>query len=348
MTRCSKMTADMKFIKALLFSTNLSLMLLVSCGKKIEDTKKPVGSVKPPIEDVLIEDVDQEQRQNVLTAIKAHSLSMLQPLLDESPHIDYLFKNGETPLTMAIKTNATDLYSVIIRKVKNFNLMNKSKESALHLAVSTNHLFLVNLLLSKNIDVNLRDKDGLTPLVLSLKKPSEFIAIKLITNGASIQEYNELGLSVKQIARSQRLRELLELLKFVDEHKDVSVYHLSSAIRMGNINIVDYLLNTFPEYKEIITKRNVLLTAIKIKDHRTRKYMLQKLLSRGANPNNAEGGVTPLILAVISKQYQSVEKLLAYGADTNIVDDTGLSAVDHARQNFYFDILRLLNQSTRN
>jgi ankyrin repeat protein len=339
----------MKINKNLLFSINLSLMLLVSCGKKIEDTKRPVGSTEVnPVEKVETEDFNKEQRENIFNAIKANSPVMLRPLLEESEHIDYLFENGESPLTLAIKINSTDVYTELIRKTINFNLKNSKGNAPLHLAIKTNHLFLVNLLLSKDIDVNLRNEAGLTPIILSLGETSEYIAIKLITNGANIQEYNEYGLSVKQLSRSLRLRKLFELISFVEEHDVIHEKHLKTAIKTGNTNTVDYLLNTHEEYQELISKTNVLIIAINIKDKKLRMNMLKKLLSRGADPSNSQGGVTPLIHAVRSNQYSSVAKLLAYGADISYTDLNGMTAANYAMKAYYFEILNLINRSNRN
>lgn len=334
-------------MKNLLFSVNLSILLLVSCGKKIEETKKPTKSYSDTTEDVVTKDIDEAQREEVYNAIKGNSVTMLQPLIEDSETIDYFFKDGQTPLTLAISENSNDLFSMLINKTKNFNAKNADNLSAIHLAVNTNNFFLINLLLSKDLDVNIEDGSGISPIIYALRIPSEYIAIKLISRGAKIDARDELGLTVKQKARSLRLRKLLEIINFIDTHKSVSNKHLNNAIKSGNIKIVDYLLNNYSEYNDIIKKRNVLITAINIKDGNLRRSMLSKLLSRGANPNNLEGGITPLIHAVIKNQVLTVGTLLTYGADIFIKDDEGYSAIDYAVNYQRYNILNILNQEIR-
>lgn len=60
---------------------------------------------------------------------------------------------------------------------------------------------------------------------------------------------------------------------------------------------------------------------------------LERLLQQGAPVNAADSaGRTPLILAVMQGHTAVVQRLLAAGANTALIDKDGLNALQHARR----------------
>ena len=92
------------------------VMALVGCGKKSDDTaKKVVIEDRTPPQRTIVDDKSQKELSD---AILSNDSLLVDYALEENESIDYLFVDGETPLTKAIK-NANN---IIITK-----LINRSK-----------------------------------------------------------------------------------------------------------------------------------------------------------------------------------------------------------------------------
>ncbi|MDN3617458.1 ankyrin repeat domain-containing protein [Vibrio gallaecicus] len=72
--------------------------------------------------------------------------------------------------------------------------------------------------------------------------------------------------------------------------------------------------------------------------------ILIKLLQAGATPNLVAGDAafSPLMIAVFNENISTVEILIAHGANTDFVNENGLSASSIARENGYEEILSAL------
>lgn len=66
------------------------------------------------------------------------------------------------------------------------------------------------------------------------------------------------------------------------------------------------------------------------------------LIENGADVNTLSGGYTPLMLACIRGNIGIVKLLLSHGADLNVKDKSGKTAFYHARDNWNFNIAKLL------
>lgn len=72
--------------------------------------------------------------------------------------------------------------------------------------------------------------------------------------------------------------------------------------------------------------------------------ILIKLLRAGASPNDFAGEFefNPLMIAVLNKHYSTVEILVAYGAEPNLENDRGVSAISIARESSDIKLIAIL------
>jgi len=323
-------------MKKLIITTTLFTVLFISCGKEIKETAPPVVStfqVDKPAE-IKISD---KLKELLFNAIKGNDTLLVDYALNESEHIDYQFKNGETPLTLALYIAKTEIITKIIIKTKNFNLKNKKMNTPLHAAVKMKNFFILNLLLKKDININSIDKFKNTPLNDALYKRVPKFIIKLLIYGADtrINKRVEQGLLINN-------QEIKSLVKLINEPKKISNQLLNQAVKNGDINAVEYFLENFTGYQEILKKRNLLLTALNIESPKVRSIMMDQLLRRGANPNNQEG-IAAIIRAVILEDTDAVAQLINYGADLTAVDDEELTALDYAFNSSNYRLVRVIN-----
>ena len=96
----------------------LIFVLLVSCGKDIEDTKKSVktdsGSPTSNGSGSSNDTVDQNsitsaQKDLLIEALNSNDVSIVESRLRINSFVDFQFSNGETPLTLSLKNSRVSI-----------------------------------------------------------------------------------------------------------------------------------------------------------------------------------------------------------------------------------------------
>lgn len=141
-------------------------------------------------------------------------------------------------------------------------------------------------------NLNIRDKKNKTALIYATKNKNEDIALLLLKNGANSEDRA-----------------------------------LEKACKTGQVKLVNALVKEFENQKNYLT--NILSPTIKkCSGFDNKKRIIKILLKAGANINKKmHNNITPLMLAVELKQFDTVEFLLDCGADINqpnIRDETPL------------------------
>lgn len=311
------------------------LLCFLSCGKKLEDSPKDANNDISEVEQQkTIQTIDESLKQRLYLAIDSNDSLLVESALREIPSVDFLFVDGQTPVIKAIKESKASIIAKIIEKSTELNLKNKDGETALIRAIKQGNLFATRLIIKKKADLDLTDANGVSPLLHAVYTSSQQMALSLIKHGASLKASENKGEDIEALVARFGLDQLAELVPLINNHSTPSNKMLRDAIKSANTNFVEYLLINHNEYKDLMAKRNTLITAMNIDEPNKRKQMLKTLLSKGANPNHSEG-VLPLIHAVEQEQLDSVNVLILY-ADPFLTDDLELTALHYAvEQNNY-------------
>ncbi len=320
------------------------MVLFIGCGQKIEETKKSTDSFNQ-------DDSDSNTKVNTLAikkeqlniALKANSFTMVQPALQNFNNLNFKFKDGESPLTLAVSGAKEEIVTLVLKHTVSIdvNYKNQSGETPTHIATKNNHKEILLKLIRNGADVNINNAQGMPPLITALGTLNQRFALILITNGASIDVKDKNGFSVSQLADLLNLRKLQSLIKFIKGHKNINNKKLNDAVKTGSMDIVEYLLNNYEEYSDLIQIRNVLLTAMKIEDEDLKVKIIRKLIAAGADVNNTEG-VTPLVNATIKNDYIIVRLLLEYGANPLLPNEEDLTALDYAAESMNYPVMKAL------
>ena len=167
--------------------------------------------------------------------------------------------------------------------------------------------------------INARDQRGRSPLLAATQRNEIEVARLLIREGADVNAKD-----------------------FVQDSP------LLSAASDGRIEILKMILATGPDLKDINRERN---TALNLAAQHDRIDAVKLLLATKIDRDHVNNlGWTPLLQTVIageagSAQIEVVRLLIAGGADVNIADRDGVTALAHAKRAGFSEIIRMLGEA---
>ena len=328
--------------KYLDFVIGLALINFYGCGKKIEQNNPQKKITSTIVNDSPSEnqgDPQARDKELLYNAILADDINLIESVIKSFTHLDFKFKNAETPLTLAIQFSKNESIDKILTKTSKVNDANAIGLSPMHLAVKENKLRTIEALYERGANLESLDLKGFTPLAYSVKYAREPMITKLLTFGANDKtKLHDDSSSMLDQLRFLNFQEALRLLKLIKTHQKPSEKQFFWAVENANINFTNYLLHNYSYYKKLISKVNVINLALFIENPNLRLQMLNLLLSNGADPNSLSDG-HPLILATKLGQYESVETLINYQANIFAKDELGLNIIDYSSKNLRSDIL---------
>ncbi len=294
--------------------------------------------------------------------------------------------NGDTALTIAQWNN----HNVIVAQLTNAGARDEthyaalSSEDALVKAARMGDLAKTKTLLMQSTNVNYRDKNtGVTPLITGVYYGNIDIVRSLVENGADVN-YVPWGLKEQRIASSSvsfKERELLRTISRSDtallvavqkNHAEIAAFLIENgakisvanrkeetpsliAVRNGNANLVALLIENGadPDRAMIEKKVDRFITRVHKKEMRPSLLIeaasgghidtLEVLLKAGAQADiQDDEGVTALFKASEQGYITAVALLLAHQADPNLYDNIGRTPLMVASRNGYQNIVEAL------
>ena len=155
----------------------------------------------------------------------------------------------------------------------------------------------------ENCDINKQDMDGDTALMVSSRIGDQDISKELLLRGANPNLINKSGASA-----------------------------LLWAVANGSVETVEMLLEKGADLNYVDGRGNSAFGLAARVSYEDKSYELMTImLAKGADINIKDsGGVTPLMYAIYSTDFDKVDFLLRKGADVTIKNNEGQSAVDIA------------------
>ena len=194
-------------------------------------------------------------------------------------------------------------------------------------ATSKNNIGAIANILTKQADINAKlSPSGMTPLMLSASNGASDILKYFVLKGANLNAVNNQKQTALHICAQKRDYESLTLLISYGARTDV--------VDSNNKTAFDYLP----------IEQNVIFTLNSLKTTAQYNYALVNYASKGISDGikmalvkgadinyKTSDGTTPLMVALQSHQdYQTIQLLLAKGANPFIPDSNHASALDYA------------------
>ncbi|KAL1021098.1 hypothetical protein UPYG_G00008800 [Umbra pygmaea] len=245
--------------------------------------------------------VDIKNQGKTALQVAAHQghMEVVLALLQANSSIEVKDEDGDTALHYTAFGNQAEIARLLLSKGANVNLLNNSMCTALHIAVNKGFTDLVRVLSEHLADVNLQDSYGDTPLHDAIAKDfRNIIEILVVVPNIDFTQQNNRGFNLLHYAalKGNTLateKILARARQLVDVKKDdgFSALHLAA-------------LNNHKEVAEILLK--VGRCDVNIRNNRNQ---------------------TPLQLAVTQGHGDLVQLLVTEGADVNMEDEDGDTAM---------------------
>lgn len=207
-------------------------------------------------------------------------------------------------LLAAAKGNDYHEVQILVSQGASLEAKDRNGRTSLYMASWNGNLDVVKYLIGKGSSINVKDKDGKTPLGIAIER-----------------KYNDVVACLQQILNEQLL----------------------AAIENGNLNTIKNLIS---EGANVNAKGTLVgISPMHLAVENQDIDFIEFLLSKKADINNTDGqGRTPLFWASYSGYSDVVRYLIDQGANVNIKNQDGKTALDIARDKSHYIIVMLLEK----
>jgi ankyrin repeat protein len=137
-------------------------------------------------------------------------------LLEHGADISSKDRAGYTALHWASQDGRPQMAVLLLEHGADINSRENAGQTALHLAAQYGQFNMAVLLLRRGADINSQDDRGETPLSLGAKHDRVEIAKLLLKDGADISLTTKSGLTINDVAVSERIKSLLDNPRTID------------------------------------------------------------------------------------------------------------------------------------
>jgi len=328
----------------------------------------------------------------LLHAIKSNMIELVKYLIEHGSNVNQTIQNNEnSPIALAALLGNEEIIKCLVEHGANVN-GNSNEVTPLYNAISKGNENIVSFLIDHGANINLVKRKTGTPLISAIQSEKEKIIHFLVDRGADVNKCDLNGDS--PLIHAINLTNQNSKNSFDDENEDENDYEdgivferkkerivqylikqgadinkvghsgspIMKAIEIGNINIINYLINSGVDvnHYDIEYECSPLSWAIKMKN----EIVIKCLIKCGANVNRPYiDGITPLMYAIdmfvktsdedyediydygfsyinirkkeyerkeLQKKEDIVKYLIECGADVNDIDLNGGTALIHA------------------
>ncbi len=232
---------------------------------------------------------DKDNRTALMVAVLlGNGSEEVSRLLAKGAELDYLDREGNTALVLAIKARENAIVNVLIKAGANVNLGGTMALTPLMLAVIYNDFKLIDKLASKGIKPDLKNDDDDTALTLAIKNGAGGKVIdSLLRLGIGVNVPGQKGLTPVLLAAGSGnkmfLDKILPLGADIDALDDKGWTAMMRAVACGNQKMMKYLV----ERGAAVDVRDRLnTTALSLALSRGHRTMTDILRRAGANEGN--------------------------------------------------------------
>ena len=234
----------------------------------------------------------------------------------------------------AVKSGNREIVRSLLQQSVNVNAAEVDGTTALHWSVRGNDLEITRLLLGAGARANQANRYGVTPLSLAALNGNAAVMDALIKAGADPAGTVSRGQTVLMMASRAGSADAIDVLlaRHVDVNAREEVLGETALIWAANENHADAIMRLVKNGADLNARSNVLRFPLaKYGDGKSARFTV---LPRG--------GWTPLMYAARQGAVAAARALAETGADLNLTDPDGTSALVLAIINAHYDLAAML------
>eukprot|EP00468_Gymnochlora_sp_CCMP2014_P002037 CAMPEP_0167743464 /NCGR_PEP_ID=MMETSP0110_2-20121227/2030_1 /TAXON_ID=629695 /ORGANISM="Gymnochlora sp., Strain CCMP2014" /LENGTH=1371 /DNA_ID=CAMNT_0007627837 /DNA_START=148 /DNA_END=4263 /DNA_ORIENTATION=- len=268
---------------------------------------------------------------------KIHKISNLSNILPAGDEIHLL--------AAASKGDYKRMQEVMARGVP-VDAKDPHQRTALYGAAANGHLGIINLLLSQGADPNAENSQTTTPLYIATQHGHTSVVARLLKAGADPNHQTKTGTTALHMAVDSGHYEIAkELIKNgadpnLKTSSDVTALYI--AVHKNRTKIFQLLLENDALTEYMHQGEHVPVSIPMAAARFGRNEMLRMLLEKKCDIDQVVGGASMLTLAAQFNLPQTVELLMAYGADAELRAAYKLTALGVAAKFGHGDVGRVL------
>lgn len=279
---------------------------------------------------------------------KNHQYAAMDLLLKRQSDINATNKDGMTLLHLAVQKNDTELIEYLITSGADMNIPNPiTHETPLLLAINKNRIEMANILLSNNADPNVQS-EGKTALDTAVDNFRDDIAELLLARNAvstislGKQVLHQMLLTALDNNRFHTVRWLVGLGADINFKNNEGETFLIMVAEDRDVECAKLLCSLGADLDVI---RNDGKSALYFAASSGNLEMVKLVFSEKVMDKQIKmGGMSPLLIAAKNGHAEVVSYLLTNGADPNIADSKGRTAIDFAREYERSNVLKVLEE----
>ncbi len=258
---------------------------------------------------------------------------------------------GDARLIEAAKAGRADVVRALIQQHVDVNTREPDGTTPLHWMVRADDVDSARLLIRAGASIDVTNRYGVTPLALAAANGSPRMLTLLVGNGADVNAANPEGETALMIAAKtgdpESVRALLDAGADVNAREhwlDETALMWAAAENHADVTrmLLDYgadidaqsMRQEFAPFRfNLATMVNTVLprghlTALMMTTRQGAIDAERVLIERGANLNLTDpDGTSALVIAIVNGHYDAASLLLRHGADPNVADAAGMAAV---------------------
>ncbi len=295
-----------------------------------------------------------EQNQEIFDAIKDNNIPEVKRLLAKGEDVNARDAFARTTLMYACLWENVETVRLLLERGASVELKDKDNATVLMYAIKSQNIEIAKILLDHGADIH---AEGDAALIYAVSKAYTKMFLFLLKHKADVKAKDKQGRTALMIACVKGNIELVKLLlKHGANVNEVSLNNwtaLEYACLYGNYTIIKLLIDRGANInaKNLDGSTPLIITC---RSNNSTAVIAKLLLKKGADVNaqDACDGQTALMIAAERDDHRTVEVLLKHGANVNLKDKEGNTALMFAvKKNWHWGgktIKLLLDHGAKN